>query len=242
MRWKILKRKRMFALFRNLILAEVLVYSLFLGLALSADWGELYEGFTLSNYLPLAVVEFSLLGLVQLGLIILVFAKSLPEENDIKKLAESGEHEKLEFKTSLRWDEKRNQVNRELEKTIMKTVAAFLNSEGGHLLIGVNDQGQVVGLENDLASLPKPDMDGFQNHFNNLFSHMIGAEFRRWVKLIFSRVDGKMVCWAKIEPGHKPVYLKTEKGEDFYIRTGNVTAPLKMSEAAAYISSWWKLK
>lgn len=240
MRLQVLRRDKLFVVLRNLLVAEALVYLAFLGLALSADWGEIYEGLAVSNYIRFEIVEFSLLGLVQLGLIVLVFARSLGPKNDINELINSGEHEKLEFKTSLRWDSKRNQVNKELEKTIMKTVAAFLNSEGGCLLIGVDDSGEPVGLDNDLATLAKPSIDGFENHFNNLFNNMIGAEFRRFVKLKFDNISSKTVCLVDIEPGRKPVYLKTENGENFYIRTGNVTTPLKMSEVAAYISSWWQ--
>ena len=78
------------------------------------------------------------------------------------------------------------------------------------------------------------------SHFNNIFNSMIGAEFRRFVKLTFESIDGKVVCLANVGSSHKPVYLKTGVGEDFYIRTGNVSTPLKMSEAATYISSWWQ--
>jgi hypothetical protein len=239
MRLGVLRRDKLFVVFRNLIVVEALVYLAFLGLALSADWGEIYEGFAVSNYIRFEIIEFSLLGLAQLGLIILVFARSLGRENDIKELINSGEHERLEFKTSLRWDAKRNQVNKELEKTIMKTVAAFLNSEGGCLLIGINDSGEPIGLENDFITLAKPNTDGFENHFNNLFNSMIGAEFRRFVKLTFNNINGKVVCLANVQSSHKPAYLKTENGENFYIRTGNVTTPLKMSEVTAYVSSWW---
>ena len=239
---KALRRDKLYIVLRNLVIAEVLAYLIFMGLALSADWGEIYNDFVLSRYIPFEVVEFSFLGLFQLALIILVFAKSSIEESDVNKLIHSGEHERLEFKTSLRWDVNRNQVSRELEKTVMKTITAFLNSDGGRLLIGIADDGNLIGLEGDLASLPKSNTDGFENHFNNLFNSMIGPEFRRFVKLTFSNVENKTICLANIESSHKPAYLKTGDGEDFYIRTGNVTTPLKMSEVANYISSWWRLK
>lgn len=239
MRLHALKRDKLFVVLRNLIVAEVLVYLAFLGLALSADWGEIYEGVALARYVRFEIIEFLFLGVSQLVLIILVFMRSLRQSKDIKELIKSGEHEKLEFKTSLRWDMKRNQVNKELEKTIMKTITAFLNSEGGSLLIGVNDSGEPVGLENDFATLSKPGADGFENHFNNLFNSMIGPEFRQFVSLSFNNINSKVICLANIEPSHKPVYLKSENGENFYIRTGNVTSPLKMSEVATYISSWW---
>lgn len=242
MRLKSLRRDKLFVVLRNLVIVEVFVYLAFMGLALSADWGESYEDLFLSRYVRFEVIEFLLLGLSQLGLIVLVFARSLTEESDINEILKSGEHEKLEFKTTFRWDVNRNQVNKELEKTVMKTVAAFLNSDGGNLLIGVDDGGNPVGLGNDIASLPKPNIDGFENHFNNLFNNMVGPEFRRLVKLKFDSIEGKTICLVDIDPGHKPAYLKSGNGEDFYIRTGNVTTPLKMSEVAAYISSWRRLK
>ena len=219
-------------------MAEVLAYLVFMALALAANWGKIYRGIFLSHYIPFEVAEFSGLGLAQLVLIIWVFARSSVEEKDVKEMIEAGEHEKLEFKTSLRWDGKLQQVNKELEKTVMKTIAAFLNSEGGHLVIGVDDHGQPIGLEKDFSSLPKPSADGFENHFNNLFNQMIGPEYRRLVKINFSNVSGKTICLASIEPSQKPAYLKTPTGEDFYIRTGNVSTPLKMSEVTAYLSSW----
>ncbi len=234
-----MKGNKLFVVFRNLIIVEALFYLTFLVLALAADWGDISEGLAVSGYVRFEVVEFLLLILSQLGLITLVFIKSLNEEKSIEEIIKSGEHEKLEFKTSLRWDVKRDTVNRELEKAVMKTVAAFLNSDGGHLLIGVDDGGQPVGLENDIATLVKQDADGFENHFNNIFNSMIGPEFRRFVKLRFDNIGGKTVCSVNIEPGRKPAYLKTGDGENFYIRTGNVSTPLKMSEVATYISSWW---
>lgn len=238
MNLRALKRDKLFVVLRNLVVVEVLFYTSFLVLALLADWGKVYERSALAAYVRFEVVEFLLLVLSQLGLIILVFGRSLAEEKSVSEVLKAGEHEKLEFKTSLRWDAKRGQVNKDLEKAIMKTVAAFLNSDGGYLLIGVDDKGRPVGLEADFATLSKSDVDGFENHFNNLFNIMIGPEFRRLVKLKFDNIGGKTVCLADVEPGHKPAYLKMGNSEDFYIRTGNVTTPLKMSEVATYISSW----
>ena len=240
MKWRALKREKLFTVLRNLIIVEVLVYLVFMGFALSADGGELYEDSVFSQFIRFEIIEFSLLGLSQLGLIILVFTRSIKEETNIEDIIRSGEHEKLEFKTTFRWDVNRGQINRELEKAVMKTIAAFLNSDGGQLLMGVDDSGNATGLDNDFTSLPKQNADGFENHFNNLFNTMVGPEFRRFVKLVFSDIDGKTVCLANVESSHKPVYLKTGDSENFYIRTGNVTTPLKMSETATYISSWWR--
>lgn len=165
----------------------------------------------------------------------------LENELNASRLLAQGEHERLEYKTSLRWDAQVNRVNKNLEKSIMKTIAAFLNSEGGHLVIGANDKGSPVGLAPDFATLGKQNADGFENHFTNLFNTAIGAEFRRCIKLSFQKPDndGKEVCVIRVMPGAKPAFVRLDDNEDFYIRTGNSTTALRPSETATYINSWW---
>ncbi len=235
------KKKKSLLLIRNLIVTEVIFYGLFMILALSADWAQLYQmHFAFSSYISFTVLEFVGLGIFQIVLIAVVATRSVFEEQDIKEILNSNEHEKLEFKTTLRWDVNRERVNKDLEQGVMKTITAFLNSAGGTLVIGVDDQRQVYGLEADMTSLAKQNHDGFENHFNNLFSSMIGPEFRQRVKLSFHYIGDKSVGLVSVEPAHRPAYLKTEKGEDFFIRTGNATTPLKVSQVDPYISSQWR--
>lgn len=158
---------------------------------------------------------------------------------NILDLLNKDEHENLEFKSTFRWDIKQNTVNRVLEKSVMKTIAAFLNSQGGHLVIGVDDNKAVIGLASDYGSLIRKDADGFENHFSQVFHNMIGAEFRQFVKLNWSHLDGKECCAISVSPSPKPAYLKNDNSEEFYIRTGNGTTSLKLSEASAYIDSHW---
>ena len=158
---------------------------------------------------------------------------------NVLDLLSKDEHENLEFKSTFRWDTRQNMVNRNLEKSVMKTIAAFLNSQGGHLVIGIDDNKSVVGLAADYSSLNKKDADGFENHFTNIFHNMVGAEYRQFVKLNWSHVDGKECCVVSVAPSHKPAYLKENNAEEFYIRTGNGTTALKLSEANAYIDSRW---
>lgn len=149
-----------------------------------------------------------------------------------------GEHKELEFKQTFRWDGKRKITSKDLEKAVMKTVAAFLNTDGGTLLIGVADNGDIHGLEEDYMSLVRKDRDGFENHFNTMLKNMIGAEFRQYVQVDFEKVEDKDICVVRVEKSPKPVYMKVHNGdEEFFIRTGNTTSPLKLSEANSYIES-----
>lgn len=162
--------------------------------------------------------------------------KKLP----ILDLVLEGESSKLELKQTFRWDIKQKDTNKALEKAVVKTVAAFLNSDGGNLIIGVDDGGSIYGLQDDYNSLVRKDRDGFENHFNQVIKNMIGAEFRRYIDLSFEKIEDKDVCLISVSPAPKPVYVRVNGDEDFFIRTGNTTSPLKVSEVSSYIESRWK--
>ena len=155
----------------------------------------------------------------------------------IERILAGHEHEITEFKSSLRWDIRLKRVNRELEKAIMKTVAAFLNSEGGYLVLGVDDGGSVVGLAHDYKTLPRKNADGFENHFTQVFNSMIGPEFRQLVRLHFHSYKEGELCVVWVTSSQKPAYVVSDGREEFYVRTGNTTTSLQFREANAYISS-----
>lgn len=171
-------------------------------------------------------------------------ALSRPTESQKKlsilDLILEGEHSRLELKQTLRWDIKQKNTNKALEKAVMKTVSAFLNSDGGNLIIGVSDNGKIHGLLDDYTSLVRKDRDGFENHFNQVLKVMLGAEFRQYVSISFETIEEKDVCLVEVIPSPKPVYLKANGEEEFFIRTGNTTSPLSLSEVTSYIDSHWK--
>ena len=174
--------------------------------------------------------------------------KSLVQEStgrvlssDPKILIDRGEGQHVEFKETLRYDAHKGEISRELEKMVLKTIVAFLNSEGGTLLIGVNDNGDIVGLENDYKVLVKKNRDGFENHLTMLVKTLIGLPFIKYVKTKFESVDEKDICVVSVKEGHKPAYLQNaDKKEDFFVRVGNSTQPFSMSETEEYIRTHWK--
>ena len=65
-----------------------------------------------------------------------------PEETNLRPitdLIELGESSILEFKSTFQWDVVKGEQNKALRLSSLKTIAAFLNSQGGTLLIGVED-------------------------------------------------------------------------------------------------------
>jgi hypothetical protein len=166
---------------------------------------------------------------------------ALPAPRDaatVRDLIAAGEGQHLEFKSSLMWDYRRQAVNKELYEPVMKNLAGFMNATGGTLLLGVGDDGAVLGLEQDWGGLKKPGPDGYENVFNQAFNKMIGVELRRFVRLAFVEVDGKTVGVLDAQPADTPVYLlNNSNAEEFYIRAGNASQPLSLRKAQQYIGA-----
>jgi hypothetical protein len=157
------------------------------------------------------------------------------------ELIENGENQFVEFKASLMWDYRQQRANKALYDPVMKNVAGFMNSSGGTLLIGVADDGEVLGLEPDYSVMKKGDSDGFANVFNMAFSSMIGVENRHFMQMAFPTLDGKEICVITVHPSDRPVYLASKGSEKFYIRAGNGSQALSVSKAMIYIQSRFEL-
>lgn len=164
------------------------------------------------------------------------------KDKSIKEIIKNGESQLLEFKSTLLWDNKKKAPNKDIQHSIMKTISGFMNTQGGTLIIGVDDKKNVVGLTNDLKNMKRKDLDGFENFFNMIFTNMIGLEFRHYIDISFEKINKKNICVIKVKPSTKPVYLKEQKNESFYIRAGNATHPLRISEATRYIEDNFKKK
>ena len=154
-----------------------------------------------------------------------------------RDLVQAREHSRLERKSTLRWDLKNAAVNRALERAAMKTVAAFLNSGGGHLVMGIGDDGSAIGLSQDFESLQRKDEDGWENHFNNLLAASIGPGFRPYVQVRHFEHDGKPCAAITVAASPRPAYMTDDGREEFFVRTGNGTTALKVSEAHRFITS-----
>lgn len=162
-------------------------------------------------------------------------------DKDLPSIIRQGEGPHLEFKSSLRWDMAESRINRALEGVILKTVAGFLNSSiGGTLLIGVADNGEVIGLEKDYQTLKRPDQDGFEQAVMTAISANLGADLCAFVHVLFHVIDGKLVCRLIVSPANRPVFVEQGNTQKFYVRTGGATRDLNIKEALDFIAGRWK--
>jgi hypothetical protein len=172
----------------------------------------------------------------------LVPADAAPElGSQLTELIAEGESTTLEFKSSLRWGVPEGGVNKALEKVIVKTIAGFLNGkEGGTLLIGVADDGSILGLDGDYGSSPSiADRDGFELHVRKLLSNAMGESIHAFVTVTFHGVNGQDVCQVRIDPSDHPIYVQDEGKSVFFLRTGNATNALPVHEVVKYYATRW---
>ncbi len=164
------------------------------------------------------------------------------DERSVRRLMERGEGERVEFKSSLRWDMKRSTVNRDLEDVVIKALAGFLNSPGGgSLLIGVDDAGRPVGLGSDYESLKNvKGRDGFELHLRNLVVRDLGHSVSSLnLAVSFHEIDGHDICQVSVGPSAEPVYVTRGGQAFFYVRSGNGTRELPVNEAVKYVRHRW---
>jgi len=163
----------------------------------------------------------------------------LNDQPQVADLIAQGESERVEFKSSMRWDYKRNQVNKDLQEMIAKSIAGMLNQAGGYLLIGVTDDGEILGLDKDLQTLPKPDNDRFQLVLTDIVTTHLGMEVVSYIHPHFEDVGEKCICVVAIRHSPRPVFLVKGDVYQFWVRMGNSTRGLDVKAATRYIQEKW---
>lgn len=158
---------------------------------------------------------------------------------EVQELILAGESDVVEFKSTLRYDLRAKVVNKKLEYVIAKTISAFLNSEGGNLFIGVDDNQNMLGLTDDIETLSKKDIDGFELHLVEIIKKFIGGRHTSHIKITFPLVEDTQICRIKVSKSSNPVFVEYEGKEDFFVRTGCSSQPLSREDQSAYEKSHW---
>ncbi len=153
-----------------------------------------------------------------------------PAPPSIADLIAGGETGAVEFKSTLRVNLHTGQPDEKMHLSALKTIAGFLNAQGGTLLIGVADDGEVLGIEAD--KFPNEDKMGL--HLVNLIKDRIGEIFLPYVHPHFEDQDGERVLSVRCEKGPKPAFLKDGKEQRFFVRGGNATAELSGNSIMEY--------
>jgi type I restriction enzyme R subunit len=166
-----------------------------------------------------------------------LFDQYLRAHRNAEELIKRGESKTLEFKSTLRWSLKEDrQDDKGVTHAALKTIAAFLNTEGGDLLIGVADDGAIVGIERDRLETD----DKFMRHLAQVVRNGLGDRAGTCIDPKTQIVDGKTVCVVSCQRSPEPVFLKWKGLEavaegDFFVRSGPGTVKLPPDSAKEYI-------
>lgn len=162
----------------------------------------------------------------------------------VKELIAANESNEIEFKATLR-ECINNKIPADvLEHSVFKNIAAFMNSNGGSLLIGVEDiTRNILGLDRDYSSFKSEDkQDSFMKTIDNLLENMLGnAASSNFTAEIIS-VEGKDIALLTVKSkSTKPIWLKNKKKntKEFYIRRSASAKALDSEETNLYIDSHW---
>jgi hypothetical protein len=160
-------------------------------------------------------------------------ATEVPTPLSVSELLVAGETPSVEFKSTLRMNLHTGQQDDKIQIAALKTIAAFLNAQGGTLLVGIADDASVLGI----------DADGFTNedkmslHLVNLVKDRIGDLFMPYVHPHFDEQAGKRILVVKCEKGPKPAFVKDASLQRFFVRGGNATTELMGSHITDYVKA-----
>ena len=167
----------------------------------------------------------------------MLFEQYLRGHRQAQDLITRGESKTLEFKSTIRWSLKDDrQDDKFVTHAVLKTIAAFLNTDGGDLLIGVADDGSVVGIERDQLESD----DKFMRHLAQIVRNGLGDRAGTCIDPKAQIVEGKTVCVVSCQQSPEPVFLKWKGMEaspegDFFVRTGPGSVKLPPDSAQSYI-------
>lgn len=195
---------------------------------------------------PLTVLAAALGCLAVLAVLSAVVLSAAPDARPptIREQAGQGESDRLELKSSARVNMRTGQRDERMELVVCKTIAAFENSRGGTLLLGVDDDGTLLGLAADFATLKTPDCDRFELWLRDTLHTRLGANPAALPVVDFEPLDdGSHVARVRVPESPRPVYLRTGKGAsatpELWVRVGNSTRSLAVDDAAQYVAERW---
>lgn len=181
--------------------------------------------------------------------------------NPLLELLMSNESPTLEFKGSLwasyhgvtgRPVQEQQDKNFSLQDSVLKTVAAFLNTSGGTLLIGIKDKprdsgdqiAEVLGIEPDYRWLKKgkQNTEGYGHVLTEIFrTSLSNPSSSQYIEISFPVFEGRTICRIDVEPLPRRVgqqcfaTTKTMDGKKLFVRSGDSSIPQSRETEYHYI-------
>jgi hypothetical protein len=184
--------------------------------------------------------EHRLITSQEIGQVLAPFAERL-KESKLERLIAQGESSRLEFKSTMRYNLKAKRRDKEMDRAVAKTLCAFMNTEGGTLIIGVSDEGKALGLEADFSTLGRrQNRDGFEQAFASLVAEHLGSAVQPYIHSSFEEYQGKLIYVVQIDQRPKPAFCSFDRVDKFFIRAFTTTRELDARETLDYFSDHFR--
>ena len=165
-------------------------------------------------------------------------------ESDVTKyldIIKNGEGKQVEFKSTLNYCEKEKGKKDYIKFAIAKTIAAFLNTNGGLLFIGVGDNKELKGLENDYQTFGSENKkDSFNQSLNSLIKDYFSKDCHQHIDAKFHTNDELDFMVVTVAKSLYPVTLKNKSEKEFYIRGIAATEKLDIEETIKWVLEKFK--
>ena len=167
--------------------------------------------------------------------------KEIDIEPGVRSLIAAGESAAVEFKSTARLNLYTRQPDAAMAWAVIKTIAAFRNTHGGTLLIGVDDDGDPVGIELDYPHVKGANRDGWELWLTTAVKNAIGPVAATDLLVRFCTIDDRTIARIDMRRGTKPTFAsrKGHPQEIFFARLNNATEALSGSALLEYRQKHW---
>lgn len=156
-----------------------------------------------------------------------------PSQKSTEILITQGENQFVEFKESMRMNKFTLSKDHKIEFAALKTLAGFMNSQGGVLFLGVADDGTIAGLEPDDFE----NTDKMLLHLSQLIHGKLGKNAASYVNVSPLFIQKKLILRIDCSPSAEPVFLEDKKQQYFFVRQSAQTLSYNLKETVRYIQS-----
>ena len=161
----------------------------------------------------------------------------------VEEAIRQGESQFVEFKSTARVNLRTKQMDKNIEHAVLKTVCGFLNGKGGTLLIGIADDGEVLGLDDDMATLKsRVGRDGYELFLRQCLDNGLTISTASTVTIAFDDVQHREICIVSVTESGRPVFARSSRDSvksEFWVRVGNATKQLYGEDMVAYQAERW---
>lgn len=164
-------------------------------------------------------------------------SQTIPDSDKVQKAISEGETKRIEFKSTFSLDVKKQTKELYVQDASLKTIVAFLNTDGGTLLIGVCDDGRIGGVDGEINRLHENSDDRYLLHFKSLLKSGVGEQFYPLIDFRLVHIENAKILYVNCRKSNKACFLRDK---DFYVRAGPSTDKLDGTKMVEYIDNHFK--